>query len=224
MTQLRYYLVIIIIAFCGTSSAQYSLVKFPDSIKSSNKYYSPAAAQITCTWYWGILTIGQPFDSLTWDPYYKTQPAYTIDPILQSQHQKGDDVTLLIDTIQEVDYYNCFSSKEEAKSAFKGLPVYITNLSEREITIKHPKYRLNVIQEALDKEGKWAPIEALPASNTVIPLTVHTLKRGQFIVSVIFKYRGDFPTLLRLKLTSGDKIYYSNPFKGSINYSQIILN
>ena len=232
------------------STGQNSFVKLPDSLNSSTKYYSPSFRPICKPSFWGILTIGQPFDSLDLEPYYKIQPPYKLEDTIKKHYSKNEGLSVVFDTLQEADckeyvfyskkkkkYYPAnrisFYENGQLKSikaasfteiAFKGIPVYIINLTNVEITVKHPKYRLELVQEALDKDNEWKRIETVfkapkAASSS---MTVHTLKPGQFILTTIYKYKGDFKTQLRLKLISGDKLYYSQPFNGTINSSQIM--
>ena len=244
-------LIFILLPFCYSVSSfgQHTFVQFPDSLNTSTKYYSPSFKPIAKPAFWGILTIGQPLDSLDLDPYYKLRPQYKVDDAIKNKYSKNNGLSIVLDTVQEVNcteyifyskknrkYYPAnkvfFTEGDETKSvkataikeiSFKGIPVCIANLSDTEIAVKHPKYRINIIQEALDKDNEWKPIESLfkAPKSASSSLTVHTLKPGQFILTAVYKYKGDFQTQLRLKLISGNKVYYSNPYHGTINYLQI---
>lgn len=231
------------------STGQHSFIKLPDTLNKSAKYYSPTFRPICKPLFRGILTIGQPLDSLDLEPYYKIQPPYKLEDTIKKLYSKNDGLSIVFDTLQEADCaeYVFFSKKNKkyypanritfyengqlksinasasSQIEFKGTPVCIINLTNEEITVKHPKYRLELVQEALDKNNEWKQIETIfktPKSTTSY-MTVHTLKPGQFILTAIYKYKGDFKTQLRLKLISDNKIYYSQPFSGTINYSQI---
>lgn len=234
------------------ANSQRRLVDFPDTLNTSTKYYSPIFTPITKAPYWGILTIGQSYDSVDFDPYYKQQPQWTISETVKAELRNDDGLSIIIDTTQLVDceepvfwikkdrkyypsdliqYYENGEIKSTKSSSlkgltFKGYPVYILNLTDEEITLRYPKWRIKLIQEALNKNNQWIPIEqlfTLPKGQG-LPFTVHTLKPGQFIITNIFTYKSDYQTQIRIKVINGDKIYYSKPFIGSINYSQILAN
>jgi len=234
------------------SNSQNKLVDFPDTLGTSTKYYSPTFKPIAKAPYWGILTIGQPYDSVDFDPYYKQQPNWTITESVKTWIQDDTTLSIIIDTTQKIDCYEPvfwikkdsryypsnsirYYESDEIKSmksatlkelTFIGHPVYILNLTGAEITLRHPKWRIELVQEALNKNNQWIPIEQLFSSpkGQRLPFTVHTLKPGQFIITTVFNYKGDYLTQLRIKVLNGDKTYYSKPFAGSINYSQIVAN
>ncbi|MFT3794963.1 hypothetical protein [Flavobacterium sp.] len=106
-------------------------------------------------------------------------------------------------------------------------PVLVYNASD---TIQLVKKRLTdngleMIQEALDSDGIWKPIEFLyepyacgtgHADFLILP--------KHYLAAAILKYAGDFKTKIRVKIRSQDKIYYSNEIPGSINRSQFDQN
>jgi hypothetical protein len=79
----------------------------------------------------------------------------------------------------------------------------------------------NMIQEALDKDGQWKPIEFM--FDFVGCGTGHydyKVLPKHYIASGIIKYAGNFKTKLRVKIESMGNFYYSDSFDGTINRSQ----
>lgn len=171
----------------------------------------------------------------------------------KSIHQSNlESVVILVDTQQNVDvdeyifwiekdkkYYpeakvgyfedgkhKFFDAKKTGQVAFSGFPVYIINLTDTSVRVRHRKYSVPLIQEALDTDGKWKPIETLYKLPDGVVVTNYygltVLKPGEMIVSGIYNYRGEYKTILRVKIIINGKSYYSIPFQGSINHSQII--
>jgi len=78
-----------------------------------------------------------------------------------------------------------------------------------------------MIQEALDTDGQWKPIEfsfgmfpCCTCSDEFIIAPKH------YSATAIIKYHGDFKTKIRVKLRSHQNVYYSNVISGTINRSQ----
>ena len=98
------------------STGQNSFVKLPDSLNSSTKYYSPSFRPICKPSFWGILTIGQPFDSLDLEPYYKIQPPYKLEDTIKKHYSKNEGLSVVFDTLQEADCKEyVFYSKKKKK-------------------------------------------------------------------------------------------------------------
>ena len=77
-----------------------------------------------------------------------------------------------------------------------------------------------MIQEALDKNGKWRPIEYWFKSNCSFSYHHCSIESYEYAYYKIRKYDGDFSTFLRVKYKIGDKILYTLPYFGRINESQ----
>lgn len=230
-------------------SGQVSLVNFPDSCKTSSLYYSPIDKPISKSAMWGVLSVGQPFDSICWPNH----PVYDPDmELLHQFHKPGQPgILVIVDTQQKIDCYEYvfwyekghqyYPDKkvgyfEEGKYKFLdaaktnqvqfiGYPVYLVNVWDTTVRVVHRKYSFPLVQEAMDKNGKWKPIEALfqlPPGAVVTGYYGFTnLKPGEMIISSIYNYKGPYQTMLRVKIMIDGKAYYSQPFRGSINYSQI---
>jgi len=110
---------------------------------------------------------------------------------------------------------------EESKTFVKGFPVYILNNSGQSIRVEEEDARLMIIQEALDTSGQWKPIEFWPFGKCGSGYSGIALPTGYLLMTTVYKYKGNFETLLRLKMLNDTVIYYSQPFRGSINLSQM---
>lgn len=78
------------------------------------------------------------------------------------------------------------------------------------------------IQEAIREEKwkRWRPIEARGfdfCGNGSWGMIVHP---NEFVVVLMNKYKGGFPTQLRVRYVMGNNIFVSKPFFGSIDSSQ----
>ena len=135
--------------------------------------------------------------------------------------------------IREGEVYFYFKTEESPKNLdsldffwLKANPegyftAYLVNTSKETFTAKRQDGSLIMIQEALDEEGEWKPIEYWVYSGCGNsydnPLE---LDSGKYVIVPIKKYSGEFKTKIRLKFKYGKKIMYSKPFSGSVNLSQ----
>jgi hypothetical protein len=103
----------------------------------------------------------------------------------------------------------------------KYFTAYLINTSKSTLSAKKQDGSLIMIQEALNENGKWIPIEYWVYSgcgNSYFnPLK---LESGKYVMIPIKKYSGNFKTKIRLKLKTNSKVLYSYPFEGSIDKSQ----
>jgi hypothetical protein len=137
------------------------------------------------------------------------------------------------DSIYEYDddYFNNVEFKEQwlkrEKEHYNTIPVYVYNFSNSNRIISKPivNGELFLQVQAKDKNGVWKPIEYnyIPGFICGTGHQDYLLEPKHFIVSTIKKYSGDYKTKMRVKFMSLQKIYYSNEFDGSINYSQFDL-
>jgi hypothetical protein len=100
----------------------------------------------------------------------------------------------------------------------KTIPVFIVNQTNTAKLIVSNCNSLYIIQEALDTDGQWKPIEYYNEEDW--GGSYFELKPGYYIMTQVFKYSGPYNTKLRLKFTNGDNEYYSKEFVGSINPKQ----
>lgn len=103
-------------------------------------------------------------------------------------------------------------------------PVYIVNQTPNtKLFIGKDSY-VFAIQEALDEEGYWRPIEGRGfdfCGNGYWGMKIHS---DEFITILFPKYEGDFKTKLRVRIQNRDIVYVSKPFDGVINKNQFILD
>jgi len=229
---------------------QPSLINFPDSFKTSSRYYSPNNKPYTKSPFWGIVSLGQPFDSLRTLPERFSTYEYNRERVQAVNNSTEKSLLLIVDTSQSIDCYEYISwvanekqfypdsqvrfiergipgsinSKDNGQILFKGFPVYILNASDTLIRLRHRKYNIPLIQEALDTDGQWKEIEFIFKYSPGIRVSnagLSVLKPGQMLVTSLYQYKGDFQTLLRAKIVVEGEVITSAPFKGSINRLQL---
>lgn len=112
-------------------------------------------------------------------------------------------------------YYN------QSDKLMEGYPVIIFNSTDTTWRINTIEGWVYMIQEALDKNGTWKPIEYIDyravCGNSYWSENLHP---QHYLVSKVYRYSGDFKTKLRVRFVTQKKIFISNEFKGSINLSQ----
>lgn len=111
-------------------------------------------------------------------------------------------------------YWTDFTSKEY-------FTAYLINASDSTLKASKQDGSLIMIQEALNEDGTWQPIEYWVYSgcgNSYFnPLN---LQPNEYLMIPIRKYSGNFETKIRLKCRFGGTMEYSRSFKGSIKKSQ----
>ncbi len=97
---------------------------------------------------------------------------------------------------------------------------FINNTSSK-IDIDLQDGSLMMIQEALNENGKWEPIEYWVYSGCGNSY-FHSLELnpGEYTIIPIPVYKGEFKTKIRLKYVRNDIVYYSKAFEGSISPNQ----
>jgi hypothetical protein len=103
----------------------------------------------------------------------------------------------------------------------KGMRLLLVNAAQDAITFQGCDSRLSLVQEALDKDRQWKPIEYLPSSWCGNSYHRLTLGPGDYWAFAAPRYRGSFATKLRFRLSErkGPQLV-SNEFDGSINPEQ----
>lgn len=99
-------------------------------------------------------------------------------------------------------------------------PVLFYNNSDKNIPLGTSDLELKIIQEALDVDGKWRPIEFSNSVGMCLPPFNLLLEPKHYTASTIIKYNGDFKTKIRVKYFDDKNTYYSNEICGTINRSQ----
>lgn len=75
-------------------------------------------------------------------------------------------------------------------------------------------------REAQDENGNWLPIEYFYEISEFF----HAIgfKKNHYLPIVFEKTKGDFHTMLRVKVRIGSQTIYSEPYEGSINITQFM--
>lgn len=221
---------------------------FPDSIKKSTIYFSPVLPYSTIPVILGFKKSGEPFDSIKYIPHPDNfHESEDTNRIIED----GKSLTISIDTSQEIDRresflksskdYNWYNTPRKFKTVstsgeiktfvcdrdseflFKAYPVAVSNFTNFNKSVYIKEFGVEIIQEAMDKYGDWKPVEISMVFMCGMGFYWKDLEPGEQIITTVWKYKGDYKTMLRLKLVSGNKIVYSKPFRGSINYTQFDL-
>lgn len=104
---------------------------------------------------------------------------------------------------------------------YKGIRLLLINTKAAAQWFPAVDSRLYIIQEALDTDGNWKPIELLPRSwcgNSYHRVQLGTNEYWEFSTAL---YHGTFKTKLRFRLGSDERgAVYSNEFEGSVNPGQ----
>lgn len=98
---------------------------------------------------------------------------------------------------------------------------YLINTSDSTFKADRQDGSLIMIQEAIDLKGQWKPIEYWVRSgcgnSNFNPLE---LDSGMYIMIPIKQYSGNYDTKMRLKMKVNNKLFYSEPFEGSMDKRQ----
>ena len=107
------------------------------------------------------------------------------------------------------------------KDTLEYITSYLINNTDTTVKLTRQDGLLIMIQEALDEEGEWKPIEYLVPSgcgNSYFnPLYIDS---GEYVIIPIRKYKGSFKTKIRLKFVYNREVHFSDSFDGLINKSQ----
>jgi hypothetical protein len=136
--------------------------------------------------------------------------------LTDSLHRLGErDINHIVDVWDN-------KSRELKNKYIAAYPVLIYNNSAAKAYITNPHGgTLLLVQEALDADGKWKPIEfRFGLSTCFIRYSYYVLSPKHYIATAIIKYKGNFKTKVRVKMISNGKVFYSNAVLGTINRSQ----
>lgn len=111
-----------------------------------------------------------------------------------------------------------------AKSNDDGkISVYIQNNTSDTISLSHQDYSIYILQEAMDKNGLWKPIEYWESSDCGNSFGEIKIEPNEIIQTKSTKYSGNYKTKIRFKLSANDKVFYSNSLNGTINPNKLII-
>ncbi len=123
-----------------------------------------------------------------------------------------------VDVVALVDQDRTFADK------YDGFRVIVANVTDDNQEFGAQDSRLDIVHEAIDPSGKWAPIEYLPRSWCGNSYHRLFLPRRTFWELTAPHYDGDFATRLRIRVDYGDADHrhtaYSNEWAGRINRAQ----
>jgi hypothetical protein len=107
---------------------------------------------------------------------------------------------------------------------YRGTRLLVVNRGKQSISVlRYDRSSMMLCQEALDKQGKWRPIEYFRPGWCGVGFRFSRLHAGRYWDLIAPRYSGRLHTKLRFALTTIDPrgvVYYSNEFEGSINPEQ----
>lgn len=109
---------------------------------------------------------------------------------------------------------------DTALHAVEAIPLFIINVSDSIVGVMALMGAIPAIQEALDRDGIWKPIEWWEFPRCGNSYEVFDLAPGELIVTRVYRYTGSFATLLRVKVYTGNAVLASAPFPGRIDPGQ----
>jgi len=80
--------------------------------------------------------------------------------------------------------------------------------------------QLILVQEALDTNGNWTPVEYFVHSDCGNSYSVFRIPPKHSYEMKIAQYCGDFKTKIRVRISLNHKMYFSNEFEGYVNLDQ----
>lgn len=110
----------------------------------------------------------------------------------------------------------------------KGIKVLLVNATNNQVGFPASDSRLSILQEALDRDGKWKPIEYLPSSWCGNSYHTVFLDANEYWEFAAARVTGEFKTKLRFRLDmrkskTPQAPIYSNEFDGSVNTKQFAV-
>jgi hypothetical protein len=103
-------------------------------------------------------------------------------------------------------------------------PVYLVNSTQETKTLFGIDNHLYGIQEALDKNGLWHPIECEGFDNCGNGLWGLYVHQQEYVILLFRVYSGHYKTKLRVKIQNRDHLYVSQAFDGTIDEQQFNLS
>lgn len=126
-----------------------------------------------------------------------------------------------------------FRSIEKSNSEFRlvakskdkeKISVFVQNNTTEIIWLSHQDGQIYILQEAMDKNGLWKPIEYWESSDCGNSYGAIKMGPNGIIETKSTQYHGSFKTKIRFKLSTDENLfYYSNTLDGSINPNKLIM-
>lgn len=105
--------------------------------------------------------------------------------------------------------------------SIKVIPAYIVNYSDSLQGIEKHGGKIIMIQEALNANNEWKPIEYFSFSGCGNSYGITYLDTNCYLMFGVNKYKGNFKTKLRVRLKTNGNVILSNEYTGYINKSQL---
>jgi hypothetical protein len=105
----------------------------------------------------------------------------------------------------------------------ENISVFVQNNTTEIISLLHQDNQIYILQEAMDKNGLWKPIEYWESSDCGNSFGQINIESKGIIETKSTKYQGSFKTKIRFKLSTDEKLFYSNTLDGSINPNKLIM-
>jgi hypothetical protein len=132
-------------------------------------------------------------------------------PLSQKNYGAAGELSLVVFPMEQVPF-----NKE-----YRGFRLLLVNRTGGETNLASCDMRLSIVQEALQGEGLWRPVEYLPASwcgNSYYSVTLPSAHYWEFAAP---RYTGTIKAPLRFVLNiEGEAPIFSKVFEGSINPEQ----
>jgi hypothetical protein len=132
------------------------------------------------------------------------------------------DIEIFTDTAQTISGRFLDFDHPKSDNSMEAIPVYLFNPSDKTTSVSTGS-GFFMVQEAKNEQGEWKPIEYKVYPGCGLSYADFVLEPRYYLVTFAYKYYGDFETELRIVLKKNEKLYYSKPFKGSINRSQFLI-
>jgi hypothetical protein len=122
-----------------------------------------------------------------------------------------NELTLKIDTV-DITVFN------DKYFAYK---LYLINASKKTFEIPYLEGRINLVQQAQNKNGEWQDIEIYRNILEDNNYDTYRLYPDEFQILATPIFKGDFTTKLRFKFEINKQVLYSNIYTGQINSGQL---
>jgi hypothetical protein len=143
----------------------------------------------------------------------------TVDKYFENDSVGTDGLEMFIDYKKNV--YKPYWDNDRLHAYY---PIYLFNGTKNTKSVPLKDQHAFGIQEALDSNGQWHPIEGKGSDFCGNGSWNATLKPQEFLMLLAPKYKGNYSTKLRMRIKVGPSIYVSQPYEGKINYNQFYMS
>jgi hypothetical protein len=242
---------LLFLACSTESHAQLGKVKinFPHRLTANLSYYDAEYKTEISVYIYGTVNFKGNYDSMN-NERIRMNLNDDNDSVMHPCDIQPEDLNVIVDTNQEFktdvyfsktfkngQYYSYpkyikyknrkgilkkqWSGKYIFKS-FIGYPIYIANFSKENRYVLDVSGYIDIAQEAKDSAGNWVVIDSAAPPPCGMVRNLSTIHSHQSLITSVLKYKGSYRTLLRVRFVDDrDKVYYSEPYYGYIDYKQI---